>query len=366
MIDFDLKGHKMEGGVDDLQIISFNKGRADDEFPFAWNYLTKSQFEFSDCEKFKLGDQQEWVIFEYCWWAGTWFLVNPHEPMWKRIIMRPLRDNEEFCEFEEEFESTVYGQNIAGYNGNSGIQILQVALQSLIRKGALLLKVALFSRDKGGQGDYRTTLEKKVLDNVNPLKAHYVMHFHPDCGHTSLQIQLIGTTDPESNSWGSKMRTAVKPETGGKARIFTIQEWDRTVALQPLGHFLIECLKSLPETNASLSRENTGWEWAQDMAKNFQLGSEPELLRRLFIMTNDLDCATDYGDFRVGKEMLIGFLEGIGQSLKGEAQRELSMYKHPYLRTATEILCSGVMMETVGAQAKKASSPPKKQKRRRR
>jgi hypothetical protein len=355
--------------LDRMQVLAFNKH--DSLFyHYAWNYLTKSQYSFEDCQTHSIEITSdcsrrtglapvtmEYVVFEYCWWSGSWILVDPKEPMWKRIIMRPLRDNEEMFDFEDDFESTVYGENIAGYNGNSGIQILQVAIQSLLQKGALEIRAVTFPRDKGGPGAYRTGAEA-------PSPYDWKLDHTLTSGLTPIQVQLIGITDPESAEWKSKMRTTVKPETGGKARIFTIQEWDRTIALQPLGHFLIECLKSLPETNASLSRENTGWEWAQDMAKNPLLGSQPELLRRLFIMTNDLDQATDYGDFRVGKAILLGFLQGIGSSIKGDQKREIPMHRHPYLRTAIEILCSGVMMETVGAQAQKASLPPKKQRKR--
>jgi len=244
---------------------------------------------------------------EWIYW-GMFNFVDIHEVNWKRVIVRPLREAEDELNFEEAYNSVFFGENLAGYNGNVGVQVTQIAFRSLVAKGA--------------------------------LKPYLV--YNPEINDMRIICKANPKLDAEGNPllWHSKMRTACKPETGGKARIFTIQEWDRTIALQPFGHFFVDCLKSLPEAEAGLSRENAGWEWANGLCKSGILKS---LLQSFQVMTNDLDTATDFGEFSVGKSILKGVFKGISADRKECA---MSLWWHAYLRSGAELLCSGVMIES--------------------
>jgi len=244
---------------------------------------------------------------EWIYW-GSFNFVDATVENWKRVIVRSLRDAEDELDFEDTYQSVFFGENLAGYNGNVGIQVTQVAFRSLVNKEALKTFLCFDSNTNG----------TFIICKSNPI------------------------LDPDGKivKWNSNMRTACKPETGGKARIFTIQEWDRTIALQPFGHFFIDCLKSLPEASAGLSRENAGWEWANELEK---AGIMKALLQSFMIMTNDLDTATDYGEFPVGKAILKGVFKGIGADRK---EGRLPLWWHPYLRSGAELLCSGVMIES--------------------
>ena len=256
----------------------------------------------------------DYVYLEFEWWSGKWNFVHAAEPFWRRVGTRHLRRGEEdITEFEQEYESLLSGTRVSGFNGNAGVQILNLALDSLASKGSIDPKFCW-----------------------NPLTN---------------QFWIEGQTDHRSDNWGSRMRTSIKPETGGKSRIFTIQEWDRTIALQPFGHFFVDCLKSLPEARAGLSKENAGWEWGRDLGKNAHIPTE--LLRTFKIMTNDLNTATDYGDFLIGKALVQGTLNGIGDGARQHGHDVQNFWDVPYLRTATNILCSGVMMETIGKKTKR-------------
>jgi hypothetical protein len=215
---------------------------------------------------------------------------EPGEPRWKSFALYPLRDEELGLDFKIDFPSDFVGTNVAGLNQNVGIQLVQMACESLLKKG-ILIHPDEHENDKGAYG-------------VN------------DAAKTGF------------------CRTSVKPETGGKSRIFTIQEWDRTLFLQPLGHLLIDTLATLPQCKSAMQRANTGWDWANDFRSKAHSGLQAVSFLEYQISTGDLVTATDWGDPLVGRAILDGYFRGLGLS------------DHPYLYTASRLLTTGVMLET--------------------
>jgi hypothetical protein len=198
-------------------------------------------------------------------------------PRWKTFLMESVREEEECLEFGTKFESRLAGECVAGLNQNVGFQLLQMAYESLQSKGIIK--------------------DESVSENTHGF-----------------------------------MRSSVVSEPGGKARIYTIQEWDRTIFLQPLGHFLVETLATLPQCESGLKRANTGWDWANSFKR-----IDPKVTAVMMtksLLTSDLETATDYCDQRLCRMMLKGYVEGLGVG------------ENLYLRLAIELLTSGLNLVT--------------------
>jgi len=198
-------------------------------------------------------------------------------PRWKTFIMEDLRSEEEDLEFGQKFESRLAGECVAGLNQNVGFQLLQMAFESLQSKG--------------------------IISNGEV-----------------------------SNERLGFMRSSCVSEPGGKARIYTIQEWDRTIFLQPLGHFLVETLSTLPQCESGLKRANTGWDWANSFKR-----VDPEATAAMLtsnLLTSDLETATDFCDQRLCRSMLKGYIDGLGVG------------KNLYLQLSIDLLTTGLNLIT--------------------
>jgi len=226
-------------------------------------------------------------------------------PRWKSFIHYSLREDEQNLDYLAFFDSAFIGTNRAGLNQNCGIQILQMAFESLVTKGVFRIDFSPYTRSYGQSA--------------------------PD-------VSVIRENDEYGQPiWHSSLRTSVKPETGGKSRIFTIQEWDRTIYLQPLGHFFTETLKVLEDCKPGFTSSNAGWDWAQHMGtvRHRNRSSVPLDLFKIFhLSANDLVTATDYGDWRVGRAISKGYFAG------------LEVSDNLYLKSASDLLNSGINLES--------------------
>jgi len=199
------------------------------------------------------------------------------EPRWKEFTIFPLRENESEHKFLESYASSIGTESIAGLNRNLGFQLLQCAFEEGCRKG--------------------------VFTPEGELGAEY-----------------------------SYVRTSVCGEPGLKSRIYTISEWYITIFLQPLGHLLVSTLETIPSAKAGLKAASPAWEWVNDFKyKTLDLN---QTLSSLKLLTSDLETATDYCDHMVCRNMLMGFLEGIG------------LQDHRYLRLAVLTLTSPRLLIT--------------------
>jgi len=201
---------------------------------------------------------------------GDPIIQQGNKPRWKDYCIHPLRENEESAELLEEFEGMGGYTSIGGLNQNTGLQLLQCSYEQLLSRGILTPEGEI------GELAYVRTSE---------------------CG-----------------------------EPGFKSRIYTISEWFVTIFLQPLGHILVTALETLPSAKHGLSAGNPAWEWVNDFRlKPFATN---DLLKKLMLLTSDLETATDYADHKVGQSLLNGFLSGLG------------LLTHTYFRLAVKLLCS--------------------------
>jgi hypothetical protein len=195
-------------------------------------------------------------------------------PRWKTMIAEPLREEEVDLVFGQSYPSPLEGECVAGMNHNVGFQIIQMAYEELELKGIV--------RD----------------------------------------FKVVGY---------GEMRSSCVPEPGGKARIYTIQSWERTIFLQPLGHFLVETLATLPEAESGLKRANVGWDWVNRLTKHRHWDSK--VFKDFRVLTSDLERATDFADHRIFKEAIFGYLDGLQANTR-------------YTRLATELLLSPLKLIT--------------------
>jgi len=176
-------------------------------------------------------------------------------PRWKDFIIHPLRVGEEEHEFLDLYQSTIGTQSHAGLNRNLGLQLLQCAFEEGVKRG-------------------------------------------------------IFTEDFQLGTELSYVRTSVCGEPGLKSRIYTISEWFITIFLQPLGHLLVTTLETIPQARAGLKAASPAWEWVNDF--KYKADYLNPLLKSLSLLTSDLEAATDYCHHKVCREMLLGYLEGLG------------------------------------------------------
>jgi len=200
-------------------------------------------------------------------------------PNWRSYTIKPIREIEKDCDFLEEVEDPSGLKVLAGLNHNFGIQLLECAFEEGIRR-------ELWNE------------EGEVSKENLPF-----------------------------------VRTAVCREPGNKSRIYTIDEWFVTLLLQPLGHLLVGTLETVIEATHGLKAGNAAWEWVQRFHKKPK--ELTDYYNLCYLLTSDLETATDYCDFQVVRAVLEGYLDGLG-ILDGNR----------YLRFAISLLTAGINLIT--------------------
>jgi hypothetical protein len=87
----------------------------------------------------------------------------------------------------------------------------------------------------------------------------------------------------------------------GKARTITSSSAVHATVLQPLSHLLLEWLKSIPELHSGLKLERDAWECYTSLGSN--LDTNREWIYRSKAFCFDLETATDYGNWNVGRQL---------------------------------------------------------------
>jgi hypothetical protein len=235
-------------------------------------------------------------------WNGAPVIQADNELNWSAFIVYGLRDEEINTKlpFGTEYITQLGVVSHIGFNQNVGIQLIQAAYEAGIEAGVL-------RHDKVGL--------KNEIPYGDPANTSFVSN--------------------ESLQCFPRVRTAICGEPGLKNRIYTISEWWVTILLQPLGHILTEALKTIPQCRSGLSRSDAMWDWVNDFR------SKPETLNAniqdLWLLTSDLETATDYCDHIVCRRVLHAFFEGLGLDAK---------YGR-YIHFTIDLLLSSRWMETI-------------------
>nr|QIP68013.1 MAG: RNA-dependent RNA polymerase [Bremia lactucae associated narnavirus 2] len=107
-------------------------------------------------------------------------------------------------------------------------------------------------------------------------------------------------------------RTAVVPEPGVKARTVSTTKWWVIVLEQPLGNLIRAILKDHPSAEAGLIRADQAWLYCDMLSKVARKGGFKKLAHNFYILSSDLQEATDRTPHCVARALLEGFCEGIG------------------------------------------------------
>jgi len=139
-----------------------------------------------------------------------------------------------------------------------------------------------------------------------------------------------GTLDSSYKVIGTfKQRAVCLGEPGNKARSLTIDPAWVTIFLTPLGHLLVDTLRTIPEVSAGLGRGQPCFQFAERLAK--YVARNPE--QRVFydyswFLTMDLDKASDHFHQERSQFLLRGYLHGLGKD-----------FENPYCLEAIKLLC---------------------------
>jgi len=87
----------------------------------------------------------------------------------------------------------------------------------------------------------------------------------------------------------------------GKARTITSSSVVHATVLQPLSHLILEWLKAIPELYSGLKLERDAWECYTSLGSN--LDTNRDWIYRSKAFCFDLETATDYGNWNVGKQI---------------------------------------------------------------
>jgi hypothetical protein len=100
-------------------------------------------------------------------------------------------------------------------------------------------------------------------------------------------------------------RTSVVPEPGGKARIITVTKWWLIILQQPFGHLTKSLLSGHPSAEAGLKRADQAWLYLDLLHKVKPLSNG-------YVLSSDLEEATDAISPDVAETMIRGFYRGVG------------------------------------------------------
>lgn len=125
-----------------------------------------------------------------------------------------------------------------------------------------------------------------------------------------------------------KMRSVSIGEPGGKCRIVTTLQWWGTILLQPLGHIMVETLRTLDECGPGLGRgAEPAWEFLKGIATTLKRDGTGVLGENYWFLSADLENATDHCHPELSAYLLRGYLKGLG-----------SNFENPLLLLAIELL----------------------------
>jgi len=138
-----------------------------------------------------------------------------------------------------------------------------------------------------------------------------------------------GVLDEHLNVVGVPSQRAVSlGEPGDKARSLTIDEAWLTLYLTPLGHILVDTLRAIPEVAAGLGTGQPAYHFVERLAKQASRDLDSrELFEYSWILTSDLDKATDHFSREKSRFLLRGYLHGLGKD-----------YENPYCLSALALL----------------------------
>jgi hypothetical protein len=136
----------------------------------------------------------------------------------------------------------------------------------------------------------------------------------------STEMKIIGTFEQRALSLG---------EPGNKARSLTIDPAWVTIFLTPLGHLLVDTLRTIPEVAAGLGRGEPCYQFVERLSKHVRdFPDQRMFFEYAWFLTDDLDKSTDRFDQVKSHYLLRGYLHGLG-----------SDFENPYCLLAAELLC---------------------------
>lgn len=119
-------------------------------------------------------------------------------------------------------------------------------------------------------------------------------------------------------------------EPGDKARSLTIDQAWVTLYLTPLGHLLVDTLRTIPEVSAGLGYGQPCYHFVQRISDHLKRNPDQQELFELgWLLTSDLDRATDHFHQEKSRSLLKGYLRGLGEDFESE-----------YCLSAVELLTS--------------------------
>lgn len=132
-------------------------------------------------------------------------------------------------------------------------------------------------------------------------------------------LKVIGSPKQKALSLG---------EPGDKARSLTIDEAWVTIYLTPLGHLLVDTLRTIPEVAAGLGMGQPAYHFLERVAKHIARNKDQaQFFELTWFLTMDLDKATDHFHREKTRYLLRGYLHGLGKD-----------YENPYCLSALELL----------------------------
>jgi len=181
------------------------------------------------------------------------------------------------------------------------------------------------------EGDPKVVLGDTYEGDLLPRYAG----FNKNVGYALLQWATEcgvheGTLDSDYKVIGTfRQRAVCLGEPGNKARSLTIDPAWVTIFLTPLGHLLVDTLRTIPEVSAGLGRGQPCFQFAERLAK--QVARYPE--QRVFFdyswfLTMDLDKASDHFHQEKSRFLLRGYLHGLGKD-----------FENLYCLEAIKLLC---------------------------
>lgn len=207
---------------------------------------------------------------------GDEIAVRGGLPYWKSFCpVEPITETE--MDPNVQFGSPIEGAFLpqyAGLNSNSGYSLLQWAFEEGVHRG--------------------------VLDE---------------------NLKVIGIPNQKALALG---------EPGDKARSLTIDEAWLTLYLTPLGHLLVDTLRTIPEVSAGLGYGQPCYHFVQRLSEQARKSPDlTEFFELSWLLTADLDKATDHFNQIKSRYLLRGYIHGLGKD-----------FENAYCLSAIELLTS--------------------------
>jgi hypothetical protein len=141
------------------------------------------------------------------------------------------------------------------------------------------------------------------------------------CGVLDENLKVIGNARQIARCIG---------EPGDKARSLTIDQAWLTVYLTPLGHLLVDTMRTIPEVSAGLGFGQPCYHFVQRISEHLKRNPDQfNLFEFSWLLTSDLDRATDHFNRIKSRYLLKGYLRGLGRD-----------FENNYCLSAVELLTS--------------------------